>query len=217
MIVRRGSLPSWKCLSSQPDLPPLSPVEVFDVRLDVRRRRAVQRVHLGQADPVPLHPLEPHDGQAQVVGTVRTPDGEDTVGLVLEEGSALNLLPVWATEVVDEDQMAELVQILQTGHLLLLELDPNLDVFLQTALDGYLPGLAVRCADDADESELHLARGQLSPLGVRWPVRPGLRYPVWLGPTIGPKDPASREEGRPCGGRPSGYSTSGAAPSVRAV
>jgi hypothetical protein len=102
-----------------------------------------------------------------VVGTVRTPDGEDTVGLVLEEGSALNLLPVWATEVVDEDQMAELVQILQTGHLLLLELDPNLDVFLQTVLDGYLPGLAVRYMDDADGGELHLAGGQLSPLAVK--------------------------------------------------
>jgi hypothetical protein len=119
---------------------PLSPVEVLDVRLDAKERRAVERVHLGKVEPVPVDPLEPHDRQAQVVGTVRTPDGEDTVGLVLEEGSALNLLPVWATEVVDEDQMAELVQILQTGHLLLLELDPNLDVFLQTVLDGYLPG-----------------------------------------------------------------------------
>ncbi len=131
-------------------------VEAGDVGLDVKHRGAVQHVDPPEVYPVARYPGDPDDGEPQMIGPMRTADGEYTVFLTLQIRSPDELLPAGAVEIGDDPGVAEPVEVLQPRHVSLFELYVCLRVVPECALDGQVAGLPARRMHDPDGTHPYL-------------------------------------------------------------
>jgi hypothetical protein len=126
-----------------------SAVELFHVRFDVQNRRAVQNIHLCEVESVPLDPLDLHDGKADMIRAVRTPNGEDAMFHVLKIWFGNDLLSIGQREVVKKDGMAEAIKVFQAPNVLVFQFDPRLGLVAEDALNWRAFRFFVRRMDDA--------------------------------------------------------------------
>lgn len=108
---------------------------------------------------------------------MRTPDGEDAASLLFEIRTGLQLLNRRSVEMIDQDDVAEAVQVPQSGEVLVLELDPAHNIILEATLNGHVLRLGIGSVYDADGREFDAIHCLTVECQCRMPWRLKLAYP----------------------------------------
>jgi hypothetical protein len=122
---RLGNLNDLSCEPT--DALRLPRVELGNVRFDIQQRGAVHDVHVFHGKARALNPEESHHRDADGVGPPRCPGSEDSMQLIVQKRRNEERVALRQVEMVDEENMREPFQVLETIGECGVYLDGSLD------------------------------------------------------------------------------------------
>ena len=153
-------------LPSAPRL--MDAVEPRHVGLDIEQVGAVEHIQAVQVEHRPLAGQESHDAQADGVRPDRRPGGEQASEFVLEEGPDHHPCRTCPVEVIDEHDVRESVQVVQSLAVLLEYLGRASAPAGIHGLDGRLLGTGMDAPDNPD-GRIRYTQLWISCAHTQWP------------------------------------------------
>lgn len=130
------------------------------VGFDVQDRSALDHIDSGDFQNVPLSFMEPDDGHADQVRSVRTAGGENSSWFVIEWGAGDQVLHFGIVEGEENDEMGEAIDVLESFLELLEDFELALNSFeslrIIFPLSGDVLRPPVRGMDYADRFKMDI-------------------------------------------------------------